>query len=503
MKESDFQFCKNLSGLTYCNPFLPDRIQFERDCLGTQELGGDEVWHIGMDQINSRPTLQSLKDKAAEMLTSFQSWIVAGGILDEEKYTLYEDLVTFHIYHLVHEDLETLINRNLSGRKAKIKQVWEQFSKEYSLHFHPSFIGRAKGPGAEHLFSCSYQVRKAFSHTFGFIAGRSQPAVRLRASIWQSLFTHDPKRYREHLYRILPFHTTLITGPSGTGKELVARAIGMSGFQSFNSTTTCFEGDDEPLYTELNLSALPSTLVESELFGHAKGAFTGALKDRIGRLEACPPQGSVFIDEIGELDESIQVKLLRVLQGRTFQRVGENGNREFRGKCLSATNRDLESEIEKGTFRRDLYYRLCSDQISTPSLESILKDDPEELHSFLNYIARKSLPEEACETPVNEALDWIGKHLPKDYAWPGNFRELEQCFNNLLIRGEYTPSRPQSSGHSDPWLKSISDCRLDADKVLNTYCKRVYLKTGSYEEAGRHLGMDPRTVKSRATKSEN
>jgi transcriptional regulator with GAF, ATPase, and Fis domain len=293
----------------------------------------------------------------------------------------------------------------------------------------------------------------------------------------------------------------LITGPSGTGKELVARAIGMSGYQAFDSSSMTFEGDDSPIYTEMNLSALPANLVESELFGHAKGAFTGALKDRIGRLEACPAQGSIFIDEIGEIDESIQVKLLRVLQERTFQRVGENGNRKFMGKCLVATNRDLEHEIQQGTFRRDLYYRLCSDQIRTPSLRSILQSEPEELLSFLHYIAKKSLPDEACEAPVREAETWIRENLPEDYPWHGNFRELEQCFNNLLIRGDYQPSTLDSASESDPWLFSISKGDLTADELLNVYCQRLHDKLGSFEEAGRALGIDPRTVKSRALKA--
>jgi hypothetical protein len=501
MTEADFEFCEKLSGLTYCNPFLPQRIQLEKECLGQKGIGVEEVWHMGMDPMSSRPTLKAIKEKAAFILMKFQCWIQGGGTLDDKKFRLYEDLVTFHIYHLVHEELESLIDVNLPGRKNKLKTTWGHYSTAYEKHFHPAFLGRATPPGKEHLFACSYQVRRAFSHTFGFLAGRSKPAVNLRASIWQSLFTHDPRRYRQFLYKTLPLHTTLITGPSGTGKELVARAIGKSGYQAFDPVSMSFEGDDQLLYTELNLSALPSTLVESELFGHSKGSFTGALKDRVGRLEACPAQGSVFIDEIGEIDESIQVKLLRVLQGRTFQRVGENSNRRFLGKCLAATNRDLEKEIKEGHFRRDLYYRLCSDQVRTPSLKSILQSEPDELLTFLNHIARKSLPEEACEAPVMEAEAWIRKNISKNYAWSGNFRELEQCFNNLLIRGDYQPSSLDSVSTNDSWLEGVNNGVLTADEVLNVYCKRVFDRYQNYEEAGRALSMDPRTVKARANKA--
>src|SRR4030095_10303350 len=115
-----------------------------------------------------------------------------------------------------------------------------------------------------------------------------------------------------------------------------------------------------PFYA-LNPSALSPTLIESELFGHRRGAFTGAVQDRAGWLEVCPATGTVFLDEIGELDPAIQVKLLRVLQSRTFQRLGDTRDRPFLRKLIAATNRDLGREMAAGEFRKDFYYRLCSD----------------------------------------------------------------------------------------------------------------------------------------------
>src|SRR5439155_14349722 len=121
------------------------------------------------------------------------------------------------------------------------------------------------------------------------------------------------------------------------------------------------------------------TLIETELFGHRKGAFTGAVADRPGWLEVCPPFGTVFLDEIAETQAAIQVKLLRVVQTRTFQRVGETQDRPFRGKIVAATNRDLAAEMQAGRFRPDLYYRLCSNVIETPSLAAQLREAPDEL----------------------------------------------------------------------------------------------------------------------------
>src|SRR5262249_54292501 len=152
--------------------------------------------------------------------------------------------------------------------------------------------------------------------------------------------------------------TTLITGPSGTGKDLVAEAIGLSRYIPFDPKRQCFEEDFGGAFHPVNLAALPSELIESELFGHCKGSFTGAVQDRAGWLEICKGTHSVFLDEIGDLAPALQVKLLRVLQNRTFQRVGETTIRRFEGKVIAATNRDLGLEVQAGRFRRDLYYRL-------------------------------------------------------------------------------------------------------------------------------------------------
>jgi hypothetical protein len=175
---------------------------------------------------------------------------------------------------------------------------------------------------AAHVFACLFQIRRAVWHIFDNIVGESMPIARLRAAVWQSIFTHDMRRYRRSLYNRMSDVTTLITGPSGTGKELVARAIGLSQYIAFDVQRQCFCGDMSNMFLTLNLSALSPTLIESELFGHRKGAFTGAVADRADWLEISPRNGTVFLHEIGELDAAIQVKLLCVVQSRVFQRLG-------------------------------------------------------------------------------------------------------------------------------------------------------------------------------------
>src|SRR5258708_17072029 len=146
------------------------------------------------------------------------------------------------------------------------------------------------------------------------------------------------RRYRRTLFARMGEFATLITGPSGTGKELAARAIARSRYATFDEHTLLFANEGAALFFPINVSALSPTLVESELFGHRRGSFTGAIGDRKGWLEACQAAGSVFLDELGDLDPAIQVKLLRVIETRTFHPVGDTASRQFYGKLIAATN---------------------------------------------------------------------------------------------------------------------------------------------------------------------
>jgi DNA-binding NtrC family response regulator len=290
---------------------------------------------------------------------------------------------------------------------------------------------------------------------------------------------------------------TLITGPSGTGKELAARAIARSRYATFDEHTLLFANEGAALFFPINVSALSPTLVESELFGHRRGSFTGAIGDRKGWLEACQAAGSVFLDELGDLDPAIQVKLLRVIETRTFHPVGDTASREFRGKLIAATNRDLAVDMRKGSFREDLYFRLCSDQITTPPLAQQIADSPETLRELIVYMTRRVAGPEG-ESLAGEVAEWIEQHLGPAYAWPGNYREMEQCVKNVLIRRDYRPF--QRADVEDPLEQLLDDVRhgrLQADDLVSRYTTLVYAETGQYEETARRVGLDRRTVKSK------
>jgi len=426
-----------------------------------------------------------------------------------EELAVYEDLVLYLLYYRHREVFEQLIlaqPRKLS--QAGLSQAFDKFVADVQHFFAPAGGAATEVPFPEaidppHLFACFFQIRRAFFHIYNNIVGGSMPAARLRAAAWQSIFTHDMRRYRRVMFDRMTDITTLVTGPSGTGKELVARAIGLSRYIPFDAKTKSFTEDFAGSFVALNLSALSPTLIESELFGHRRGAYTGALEDRAGWLEVCPPLGTVFLDEIGELDAAIQVKLLRVIQTRTFQRLGDTATRHFKGKIIAATNRDLGEEMASGSFRTDFYYRLCSDLIRTPTLREQAAASQEELRSLILFITRRVIGEEGAAGLTEEVFEWIAGHLGPDYAWPGNFRELEQCVRNVLIRKEYHPASTGSSSQGDRLADDINAGRLTADQLLRRYCSLVYSQTRNYEETARRLGLDRRTVKSKVTAAES
>jgi DNA-binding NtrC family response regulator len=207
--------------------------------------------------------------------------------------------------------------------------------------------------------------------------------------------------------------TVLITGENGTGKEVLARAIHEE------------SGRRDRPFVAVSCAALPETLIESELFGHVKGAFTDAKTDRVGRFELADG-GTLFLDEIGELHPSVQVKLLRVLQERTFERVGSNRPVEVDIRLIAASNRDLEQEVKEGRFREDLFYRLNVVPLRMPSLRERREDIPLLAAHFAAKVAEKhDRAAVELEPALAEAL--------LEYDWPGNVRELENLVERLVV----------------------------------------------------------------------
>ncbi|HEX2876400.1 MAG TPA: sigma 54-interacting transcriptional regulator [Polyangiaceae bacterium] len=500
-RDEERRFAAAVSRVAYDNPFAPERIESERVALGDAFSPSGPVWtpdgaHLSTQQFHrERPNVIALRD------LSWQTALTLRTRLDRHKadltdaeLLLYEDLCLYALFARYELSLyELAIDESGQPRKVgffpTFKRDFEKLLVEPQLTF-PS--GLTAGTALAFFF----QIRRAFHYIFRYLLGISRPIAELRAETWHSVFTHDLRRYRSSVYRHMADIPTLIVGPSGTGKDLVAQAIGYSRYLAFDENALRFVETFTSQFHALNVSALSHGLVESELFGHRRGAFTGAQEDRQGWLELCGPDGSVFLDEIGELGTELQVKFLRVLQTREFQRIGETKPRMFLGKLLAATHRDLDLGLQEGWFREDLYYRLCADRIQTPTLRARISADPNELLLMVGVLSERIAGLEHGAALGKEVMQWIESALGTDYGWPGNVRELEQCVRNVLVRKRYRPA--QRGPKAASLDQALLDSQLSSEALLDRYAALVYRETQNYVETGRRLGLDRRTVKERA-----
>lgn len=516
-----------LADLAYCNPFSPRRLELERRVLGDALDEGEARqraeagWHSRGEPLRERPGLKLVERRVAELVEPARELLAGGHDADIADRILYEDLALYLLYEGVRSKLFDSVQRSLAHEAAAAHAgdepgpspaaqplaYYRPFAREFDRLLRPGGTSLPSDHDPAHVFACFFQIRRAFVLTFHHIVGPGPAAAALRAAVWQSVFTHDLRRYYRGRYRAMGDMATLIVGESGTGKELVARAIGRSRYIPFDPESRRFAEDFAASFFPLNLAAMSPTLIESELFGHARGAFTGAVAERCGWLELCPPLGCVFLDEIGELDAAIQVKLLRVLQERRFTRLGESRERPFRGKIIAATHRDLPTEMAAQRFRPDLYYRLCSDVVTTPTLREQLDDDDADatLAQLAVFLAGRVAGDVEADVLASEVTQWIDAEM-RNYAWPGNVRELEQCVRNIMIRGRYDPPRPRTDDDQDrhplhDLLTEMQTGDATADDVLGRYCRWMVDREGSYEAASRRLSLDRRTVKRRAEAS--
>ena len=284
--------------------------------------------------------------------------------------------------------------------------------------------------------------------------------------------------------------TVLITGESGTGKELIARAIHERSARS------------ERTLVKLNCSAVPEGLFESEFFGHVKGAFTGALKDKPGRFEIADG-GTLFLDEIGEVPVAMQAKLLRVLQEQELERVGDTRTRKVNVRVIAASNRDLKKEVDEGRFRQDLFYRLSVFPVEAPPLRERREDIAPLVAHFVRQSARRmNRPEPQLS---KAALDQLAT-----YHWPGNVRELQNTVERAMIlwrEGPLTFDLPASPVHPDtvPPRKAAANARLmtrdelkrlEREAIINAL-KQTNGKVSGPSGAAQLLGMRPSTLAAR------
>jgi DNA-binding NtrC family response regulator len=484
---SEKAMATDFAALVYANPFLEERITHERRILGDGHAHGQPYWSLQPDA-KREATITAIAARCDALVETLRGRIRGGARPSRDEQQFYDDVVIYFLYERYREAILGLIER---GEASARIDFYPRFRADVV-----AYLGERTDAG--HLFACFYQVRRAFHQVYRNIVGRTRPIAALRAAIWQSVFTHDVRRYRRSLWPRMGDIPALITGPTGTGKELVARAIAYSRYIPFDERRERFTGPPQPLFVAVNIAALSPTLIESELFGHRKGAFTGAAADREGFLESCGVLGSVFLDEVGEVDPAVQVKLLRVLQSRTLQRLGDTTPRAFEGKLIAATNRDLAEEIRKGRFREDFYYRLCADTITTPTLHEQLAGAEDELNHLVRFICTRVAGEAEAESLTEEVIRAIEVSPGSNYRWPGNFRELEQCVRSVMLRGTYTPRTP--AAHADARHRiahNIVSGHFTADDLLRHYCTLLYATSRNYSTVAEKLRLDRRTVRAK------
>jgi transcriptional regulator with AAA-type ATPase domain len=475
--------------LGFTNPFGASRPALEAMIVG-EGVARSAPWNRSLDWPLRDPAITAITEEAERQITAIQAALLRGAKPDPRERALIGGVALYVLYYRYDERFYSLITAEARSESVAFYESFERDYQELFARVEPP--AWASDPGR--LFALFFQLRRAFHFVFHQILGTSAAASRLRETVWESLFTHDPWRYLAHLQGRMHEASTLILGPTGTGKELVASAIGFSSFIPFDPARRRFARSFTTAFHPMHLAAMSKQLIESELFGHKRGAFTGAIADRMGHLEGRSASETIFLDEIGELDGEVQVKLLRVLQSRTFHRLGDSEPRKFGGKVIAATHRNLSRALREGSFREDLYYRLCSDVIKTPSLYEQLLGEADELHHLVAVLIQRSLG--TCDpTTLDEIMGGIERSVGFDYEWPGNMRELEQCVRSLLIHGRYLPPRqPEPRAGLEPLFQQMRTARADLEEVVSEYSRWVYAREGSYARAGRVLGVDRRTV---------
>jgi hypothetical protein len=352
-------FFKQISTLAFVNPFSEQREQ--ADCQLLNIMPGS------LDIYQRNEKIQSLLFNQLQKLQP----------LDEFQITNYRDknreiMKYAWLFYQFHK-FQTQFNQFIENQsQAGDTPIELPFANTIIQCFLQASFTESE---TEKYIALFYQLYRGFHFINSAITGDCRSIIELRMHLWNNIFTFNPHWYLDYLCGKMEDFSTLLLGATGTGKSLAAHAIGCSGFIPFDLAKRRFKESFTRSFQSINLSQYPSSLLESELFGHKKGAFTGAIEHHQGLFARCSAHGAVFIDEIGDIDMPTQVKLLNVIQDRLFTPVGSHEKLRFSGRVISATNRDINQLRKEGEFRDDLYYRLCSDVIEVPSLHQRLKEN--------------------------------------------------------------------------------------------------------------------------------
>jgi sigma-54 specific flagellar transcriptional regulator A len=476
LQASEREFFTALDNVVYGNPFSD-----EREALIHRLVPGATSEELARDR-EALARLVTPRLRAYSAVADVQR-------LDEDDRRLVQTAFFYVCYHRHVPLLDELIARQIAGHAAPPVD-----------RTATSVITDLAGGGfdeetAARVFAFFYQLRRAFHFIVRSLTGASKSMRQLRRRLWDNVFSHDMRAYRDGLWNRMEDFSTLLLGETGTGKGEAAAAIGRSEFIPYLRNKRCFATNFTDSFIAINLSQFPESLIESELFGHRKGSFTGAVDHHAGVFERCSAHGALFLDEIGEASVPIQIKLLRVLQDRTFSPLGSHESRRFAGRVIAATNRPWAQLRAEGRFRDDFYYRLCSDVIQVPTLRQRIAEAPRELEDLVRLVVARIAGDQQ-DRLVSTVLEAIERDLPRDYAWPGNVRELEQAVRRILLTGRYAGDLAGAGATQEQQFTSqILAGQLSAKDLLGRYCALLYRQLGTYAEVAARTGLDRRTAR--------
>lgn len=470
----NIEFFRMVSAAAFANPFSDERAEIDRQIIGAPE---DADWLALQGPLfqcleKNIQTLENVRELIAVRESNDDAQAVTAGVL-------------FYVYTQMQLKFDALIEEQVAAGDEPCKAPFAFQCLEKLKDFG---FSRAEACRYVGIF---YQIRRAYYFISTGLVGESACMKKLRAQLWDNIFTHDVSRYVRSLWNRMEDFSTLLLGETGTGKGAAAAAIGRSGFIPFNPNTQKFEESFTRAFVSINLSQYPEALIESELFGHRKGAFTGAIEKHDGLFARCSPHGAIFLDEIGDVAVPIQIKLLQVLQERTFSPVGSHEKLRFEGRVIAATNKSIDALRREGKFRDDFYYRLCSDLITVPPLRQRTRETPRELEMLTNYLMQRICGSEWNFPMVGKLKESVGRN----YAWPGNVRELEQAIRRIMLTGTYEIAQPEAPA-------DLSKTALTAKELVAKYCCDLYEACGNYGEVARRTGLDWRTVKKHVDRAE-
>ncbi len=476
---ADREFLALVARAVVTNPFSPERR--ELDSLIAGEKVGKELSELERIRLFSpalEQRLTALERKGQGRITSFSG----------EDRRLVEYAWLFHIFHRYVDRIDGLITiqLQLGDEPAPVPFAGDLLGELADRSFTRSEALR--------FFSLFYQIRRAYYFIAHGLVGPSDCMRRLRRSLWNSVFTHDVALYDRFLWDRMEDFSTLILGETGSGKGAAAAAVGRSGCIPFDSRRGRFTESFTSTFLSINLSQYQENLIESELFGHRKGAFTGAVDHHEGIFARVSPHGALFLDEIGEVPTPVQIKLLQVLQERTFSPVGSHQRQRFSGRVIAATNTKLAQLRGSGRFRDDFFYRLSSDVITVPPLRQRIAESAAELEALTSLLVTR-ITGAANPEVVTRVRKALAASLSPDYPWPGNVRELEQAIRRVLLTGAYGGEPAPAADRQAELVSGVESGTLDARRLMGGYAALLHQRLGSYEAVARRLGVDRRTAK--------